>query len=155
MSDKLKYIKEALLCVAESQISHLEDVDAEELGEVIDMIKDLEEAEYYCAVVKAMEESEKYEHEGMMYYPPMYYGGKGDHSNWKEKNMMSWRDEPRYYGGDRGGHSTSNSGDSNNNTSYYSEKEMGHVFEDPREGKSYRARRMYIEAKETHQDKTA
>jgi hypothetical protein len=37
----------------------LENTDAEELGEVIDMIKDLEEAEYYHSVVKAMEESKE------------------------------------------------------------------------------------------------
>ena len=28
------------------------------------------------------------------------------------------------------------------------------MFDDPREGKSHRSRRMYMEAKETHQDKT-
>jgi hypothetical protein len=40
-------------------MSHLCDVNAEELGEVIDMIKDLEQAMYYHSIVKAMAESEE------------------------------------------------------------------------------------------------
>ena len=33
--------------------------DTHEMGEVIDMIKDLEQAKYYCSIVKAMEEAEE------------------------------------------------------------------------------------------------
>ena len=40
-------------------MGHLEQVDAKELGEVIDMVKDIEEAIYYCTITKAMEEKEK------------------------------------------------------------------------------------------------
>jgi hypothetical protein len=36
-------------------MDHLECVDAKELGEVIDMIKDVEEAMYYHTIVEAME----------------------------------------------------------------------------------------------------
>lgn len=56
MLDRLCYLKEALLCAIEAQISNLDKVDTTELGEAIDMIKDLEEAIYYCTVTKAMEE---------------------------------------------------------------------------------------------------
>ncbi len=70
--ERLKHMKETLMCAVESQMYNLEDVEAEELGEVVDMIKDLEEAMYYCSVVKAMEESEKPQHE-TMYYSPMRY----------------------------------------------------------------------------------
>lgn len=35
-------------------MSNLEQVDAKEMGEVIDIIKDLEEAQYYCAITSAM-----------------------------------------------------------------------------------------------------
>ena len=115
MTERVKYIKETLLCAIESQLENLEEVDAAELGEVVDMIKDLEEAEYYCAVTKAMKEAEEYEEYGKMHYPVMYYGGR----------------------------------------SASHEKEMGHMMEDPREGRSYKARRNYMESKETHQDKTA
>lgn len=159
MSDRIKHMKEVLMCAIEGQLSNLEEVDAKELGEVIDMVKDLEEAEYYCAVVKAMEESEEKEKHEMMYYPPMmYYGGRGDRSGHKEKGMTDWRDERRYYDGNSGNNGGSNSGQSNggsgNGTSYYTEREFPHAFDDPREGRSYRSRRMYMESKETHQDKT-
>lgn len=70
--EKLKSIQECLANAAEVQIYDLENVDAQELGEVIDIIKDIEETIYYCTVTKAMEESEKYKGEEMMYYTPMY-----------------------------------------------------------------------------------
>ena len=42
----------------EGQMTHLDEVDTKELGEAIDMIKDLEEAMYYCTITKAMEQKE-------------------------------------------------------------------------------------------------
>lgn len=54
MMDMLKSMKTALIHEAHEQMSHLECVNAKELGEVIDMIKDLEEAMYYCTITKAM-----------------------------------------------------------------------------------------------------
>ena len=36
----------------------LEAVNAEEMGEVVDMVKDLAEAKYYCSVVHAMQETD-------------------------------------------------------------------------------------------------
>jgi hypothetical protein len=53
--ERFKSVKEMLMAQIEGQMSHLYDVDAKELGEVIDMIKDLKEAIYYEAVTKAME----------------------------------------------------------------------------------------------------
>lgn len=52
-------------------MSHLECVDAEELGEVIDMLKDIEEALYYNSITTAMEEATEEEKEAvlMRYYP--------------------------------------------------------------------------------------
>ena len=52
--ERLKEIKEVLICCVEEQIQDLCEVDTAELGEVIDMIKDLEEAIYYCTVTEAM-----------------------------------------------------------------------------------------------------
>ena len=56
---RLKHMKEALVAQVENQMSNLSEVDTHELGEVIDMIKDLEEAIYYCSITKAMEEKEE------------------------------------------------------------------------------------------------
>lgn len=146
--ERLKSMKDAFMCAVESQMYNLAEVDAEELGEVVDMIKDLSEAIYYCEVTEAMEKAEKEEKNGhqkeMMYYtPPMYNG-----------------DMPRMYynGGNQSGNSNGSAGTSgtsngNSNSSQYSEREFPGAFQDAREGRSSRSRRMYMEAKETKQDK--
>lgn len=64
--EQLKMMKSCLMSQAQGQMSHLQDVDAKELGEVIDMIKDLEEAMYYCTITKAMESKDK--EKGMEYH---------------------------------------------------------------------------------------
>lgn len=53
---RAKMLKECLLSKLTEQMSNLECVDAKEMGEVVDMVKDLAEMEYYCAVTKAMKE---------------------------------------------------------------------------------------------------
>ena len=133
MTERLRCMKESLMCVVEDQLCHLEDVDAKELGEVVDMIKDLEEAEYYHSVVKAMEEH-KNPVDKMYYSTPSSW----NHENHKPiKTANGWVCE------------------CTQQTSYdYAEKEFPHAFDDPREGRSSRARRMYMETKESHQDKT-
>lgn len=67
---KLMWMEEQLIAEAEKQFECLEEVCTKELGEVIDMIKDLKEAIYYEAVTKAMEsdswktEKSDYHHDG-------------------------------------------------------------------------------------------
>jgi hypothetical protein len=53
--EKLHWMEEELIGEAEKQFECLEEVCTKELGEVIDMIKDLEEAKYYHAITIAME----------------------------------------------------------------------------------------------------
>ena len=149
--ERLKHIKENLMCAVEAQMYNLEEVDAKELGEVVDMIKDIEEAIYYCTVTKAMEKPEEYgwreekKHYGDM--GPMYYSdrGNGNHASSSGHNMNGM--------GGNGGHHQSYYTE-NMNHQMVTEREFPHAFKDEREGKSYRSRRMYMEAKETHQDKT-
>ena len=145
--EKLKWMKDSLICVVENQLCNLSEVDTEELGEAIDMIKDLEEAIYYCTITKAMEEGKHEEYpkhyDEEMYNQRMYYGGRSGYSN--------------------GGNSSSSSGGSNSGSnssgssgrSQYHEREYPYEFKDYREGRSPRSRRTYMEAKETHQDKTS
>lgn len=57
--ERLKTIKDVLIAQVQSQLGNLQQVDTNELGEVVDMIKDMEEAIYYCTITKAMEQSEK------------------------------------------------------------------------------------------------
>ena len=70
--ERLEQMKECLIGMVESQIyGNIEQVDAKELGEAVDMIKDMAEAIYYCTITEAMqggEEREKYR--GTMYYAP-------------------------------------------------------------------------------------
>ena len=57
--EQLKTMKQNLVSCVQNQMGHLTDVDSKELGEAIDMIKDLSEAIYYCTVTEAMEGKEK------------------------------------------------------------------------------------------------
>lgn len=167
MEKRLQHMKESLVSCVENQLTHLESVDTKELGEAIDMIKDLEEAIYYCTITKAMnekgEEKEEYYSQkqyrdidrriGRMYYEdPQYMGGNDTYR--------------QYSSNDRQSNSGSSSGNSNNSSSgqgqsggnsggsskQYSEKEYD-IMRDRREGKSPMSRRTYMEAKESHSDK--
>ena len=54
---RLKHIKDSILDCLQAQVDcNLKNVNTKELGEVVDMVKDLEEAIYYCSIVEAMEE---------------------------------------------------------------------------------------------------
>lgn len=154
--EKLKHLKESLIGAAQSQVfGNLQDVDAKELGEVIDMIKDLDEAMYYCSVVKAMEESNKEEQKyyTQKYLPMyrdmdyaderMYYGGQGGGNSQGSSNNSGGN---RYYSGQGGYGGTQNSDGGRNmpNSRYYEE------MRDMREGRSPMMRRNYMESKSMH-----
>lgn len=74
---RLKSMQDRLIATVQGELNHLDTVDAQELGEAVDMIKDLSEAMYYCTITKAMEEGpEEYrdmdKHQGRMYYTEYY-----------------------------------------------------------------------------------
>lgn len=54
MHHKMIKVAEKILCAIDKQMDHLECVDTKELGEAIDMIKDLSEAMYYDVVTETM-----------------------------------------------------------------------------------------------------
>ena len=99
---QLKLIEQCLASAVQSQLEDLKKIDTKELGEVIDMIKDLEEAMYYCSISEAMEKSAEekewnsmnvnYDKSGM--YRRMYMEGK--------QSM----EEPGHYIKDLGGEHT-------------------------------------------------
>lgn len=172
--DRLKQMKEHLTSVIDSQISgNLEKVDAKELGEAVDMVKDLAEAIYYCTITEAMEESTKEEElmrkMNMRAEEPMqprYYTDPRYTKGWRVEPYM-YNDpmdmERMYYSGGRGGSNSgtsmsNNSGashGSNMNTAYYHEHEYPMNWRDEREGHSPMQRKMYMESKEMHQSKDA
>lgn len=173
--ETLESMKQTLIAAAQGQMGNLEQVNAKELGEVIDMIKDLEEAAYYCAITKTMKESEEKEKSGedlstamqlasMMtsnrqsmnepsYYTPYMYD--------MNRIYYDGRDQRRGYDSSTGMNQSSgrgSMGSSYNNSSsrgYYEYPYMPpmETVRDYREGRSPISRRGYMEAKENHQDK--
>lgn len=57
MKTQLCDIKCKMLDIIMTQIDHLEDVNVCELGEAIDIVKDIAETEYYLSVVASMDKS--------------------------------------------------------------------------------------------------
>ena len=70
MIEQMKMMKHTLMNCVQGQMGDLTSVDAKELGEAVDMIKDLSEAIYYCTITESMEKSDK---ETEKYYPVDYY----------------------------------------------------------------------------------
>lgn len=145
--ERLKSIKERLMNCVEGQLNDLSSTNTEELGEVIDMIKDLEETIYYCTVVEAMEQKEKEPQREMMYYPVMYYNDWDNSNNSKNSSRGNRyyypkvEYEPYYYG----------------DTYSRGMRDYANVYpkelRDYREGRSGASRRMYMESKEMHEGK--
>ena len=144
--EKLKWMKDSLICVVESQLCNLEEVDTGELGEAIDMIKDLEEAIYYCTVTEAMTNPKKEE---------MWEMKKSDHHQESGDSRMyygypmMYSDSGRDHRGSGNSNGMPNSGNGTSSTNYYDDPEE----RDYREGRSPMSRRMYMEAKHTGRDK--
>ena len=145
--EALKTMKEQLMSCVQGQLGDLSKVDAKQLGEAIDMIKDLSEAIYYCTITQSMEKSEDKERgeTNINYYTtpkmyPDYY-----------RDMERTGGYMYYPTGGQNGASTSMNGGSHGNVSYYTEMPMG-MMRDPRQGRSPMRRRMYMEGKEMHND---
>ena len=159
MHNKLERMKETLMSAVEVQMCNLEEADTKELGEVIDMIKDLEEAIYYCTVTEAMKHSDsemeiewgnkEHHKEDKMYY------------NDSNKNYMYrmpyYADNDRMYARRRRADGTfymdsENVSNQNDMDEEYMDRQHQNM-RDSREGRSYNSRRMYMESKEMKKDK--
>lgn len=148
--EQLKYMKDTLMKCVQAQMSHLDMVDTKELGEAIDMIKDIEEAIYYCTITKAMEEKEKSGGEQVHHHYTQNYYTPRDMD--RQNGRMYYDEMPMEY--NRMNYSNGNGNSSSSSTSgNYSELEYP-MMRDRREGRSPLSRRSYMEAKEMHQPKT-
>lgn len=147
-TEALKMMKEQLMSCVQGQLGDISKVDAHELGEAVDMIKDLAEAIYYCTITESMEKSseDKGETNINYYTTPTTY------------NRMMYTDPYRdmerdggymYY--TTGGRGQSSGGGNRGGVNYYTEM-PGDMWRDPREGRSPMRRRMYMEGKEMHND---
>ena len=164
---RIHEMMEKLTKCAEMELEKgVENVDTKEMGDVVDIIKDLAEAEYYAKISKAMDESEygvDYDYEGA-YEEEIRKGYRGQPRDSRGRYMsrrgrrMGY-EEPRYrmtpemykdhdaeYWRDM---------DKVDGRMYYTDGGNGSMpsGRDSREGKSGQGRRGYMEAKEQGKDK--
>lgn len=152
--EQLKAMKEQLTSIVQGQLVHADSVDTKELGEAVDMIKDLAEAIYYCSITEAMDENKDkgntyyyttYRPDMMTRYDEifdpnrMFYGGQGSSNSSGGSRMYRTgrRINPVYYQPDY---------------REYDYPEQLMPDHDPREGRARKSRRMYMESKELHKD---
>ena len=130
--NSLKEIKEQLVIQVQNQMGNLECVNTKELGEVIDMIKDLSKAIYYCEVSKQMEEADE------------------------SRKMGKWEDHSQSFnmGSGQGEVTASHDSTRSINNSHDSEGNNLVHLRDEREGRSPIKRKMYMESKEMGQEIT-
>ena len=131
--EQLKNIKNNLIAQVQGQMGNLQEVNAKELGEVVDMVKDLEEAIYYCTIVEAMEKKNEDKSTTNINYQtePSYYRDI-------DRNDGRMYYTPGYMG-------RNNSGNNNSKQNYS-------MMRDSREGRSPQSRKMYMEGQEMHND---
>ena len=172
--EEMKTMKTQLMGCVQGQMGNLEKADAKQLGEAIDMIKDLSEAIYYCTITDSMEKAEKQEKEtvnninyytapagynkvypdyyrdmerenGYMYYPRIYMEGGNDSGT-----TRMYSENVGTTGMRSNGAGMNSTAGMNGNTTYYTEPGM--MMRDPRQGRAAIRRRMYMEGKEKHKD---
>lgn len=156
MHNRMRALQEQIYACTQN---HVETASTEELGQAVDMIKDLAEGIYYELKAKeiekeleCMEEQKKAKEHchiipyiverdidksmGRMYYSePHYLNRMENDSQYRDKDMEN---DARYH--DRG-------------VGYDHEREIPMEFRDSREGRSPMSRRNYMESKEMHQGK--
>lgn len=137
--EDLKILKKNLISCVQSQMMNPQQADTQELGEVIDMIKDISETMYYCSIVDAMEDNKKEEEiinkmsKQNRYYPPYreaYYDGRS-----RNGSRRGYDEGQMYYEG------------SMMPIPYY-EGNYPSEIRDYREGRSGITRRHYMESRE-------
>lgn len=151
--ERLKNLKSQIMCAVEGQMGNLQKANYEELGAAIDMIKDLTEAEYYCTIVKAMEEkAENPQYDMARYYtetPHMYM-----------TRDMDWNNGRSYYGEDvdtynKNRYNSMMNGENSMRSGDMMERDYPNLQRDEREGRSPIRRKNYMESKRMHKDKAS
>ena len=132
--ERMKSLQEKLTQLVEEQ--DLKCANTKQIGEAIDMVKDLSEAIYYSVITKSMEQAEKQQKEHtetrtVHYYTPM--GGGMRYYNPKiSDEYMPYGMVP------------------DEDSGYYRRWQIAE--RNPMEGKSPIRRRMYMEGKQQHRD---
>ena len=157
MIEQMKHMKDTLMSCVQGQLGDLASADANELGEAVDMIKDLSEAIYYCTITESMEKSDKEKKEMPMMYPVEYRYYPMDYNRYyrdmdREYGSMYYTDYAmnggsgnqggsRNYDGENRGYQDGNRQTSGESRNYPIE------IRDYREGRSPMTRKTYMERK--------
>lgn len=157
--ERLKYMKARLMEAIENEINNnLECTNTQELGEAVDMVKDLSEAIYYCTITEAMENKSQYNNEG--HYAKTHYYSEprvGGRNVYPEDYYLPSRYEeyPIMYASENGRMNN------NGNTRYYDDTPMRYMMYNhdypmlpPHSERSEMSRKRYMDAK-MHNDKNA
>lgn len=162
----IERIHKMLECLAEKSLCEIEkgieNVNTEEMGEVIDMIKDLSEAEYYAKITKAMNEADEadimeklLEYGDDRRYYDRYRYADGRFAP-KGKGKRRGYDEPPYY------HMYPDDYEDTEHMRDMDKKDLKRMYtdtgmmgdrsyqRDSREGKAGISRRTYMETRENH-----
>lgn len=98
---RIKKMKEKLIEEAQNRMDNLDGGSIEQMGQIIDMIKDLSEAEkacleaeYYDSVIDAMDGDGRYGYDDR--------GGSGDRRGYRESYMMDDRNDRMGYRDSKG-----------------------------------------------------
>lgn len=138
--EAIKTMKEQIMSCVQGQMGDLKNVNTKELGEAIDMIKDLSEAAYYCTITEAMEKGSGSQENKL-----------AENINYYSTPMTKMYPAQDYRSMDRNnGYMYYPHGTQGNTMNYYTVP--SDMRRDPREGRSYIRRRMYMEGKEMHKD---
>ena len=175
--EQLKSMKHKLTECVEKQINgNLEYTNAQELGEAVDMIKDLSEAIYYCTITEAMEDKSQMKNGG--HYPAAHYYGDLQMRNYPTDYTM-YSSQPTMYASN-GGNSSSytpimyaqdgarqSAGESRYASPMYASNSDGistYMYHSPEymyppmnvdyDGRSYMMRRRYMDGKKYNDKQT-
>lgn len=156
--ERLKQMKETLMNSVQGQLGNLDRVDTKELGEAVDMIKDLSEAIYYCTITKEMEECK--EEKKIMDKMEQKFQPQQVHQHYypmPEYNRPYYRDIDRDYGkmyyDGKGGNFTRGPREPEYFMPIQDFPQYPREMRDVREGRSPMIRRSYMESKEMHKGK--
>ena len=145
-TENLKTMKEQLTSCVQGQLGDISKVDTHELGEAIDMIKDLAEAIYYCTITDSMEKSDEIQ---KMSSSTINYYTTPMNQMYPYVDGMDRTKRYMYY--PQNSNMSSSPTHTGTQPMHYTEPSM-EVRRDPRQGTAYMRRRMYMESKEQHRD---
>ena len=141
MMEEIKDLKRKFLSIIQTQINgDLSKVNAKELGEIVDCMKDCAEIEYYCSIVSAMEKNNSEENSQYI----NQYIPETNSSSAKYYTKPYWHYEDPEYKRDI---------DRINGRMYFTN--MDDYRRDEREGRSPISRKTYVEMVSVGADKAS